>query len=484
MAVKPPKVHTAPGYTGEAPRVITTGPGPIAAPRLGIWELAWPAILNNLLHSMVGLVGIKMVGSLGAGAVAAVTTGNRIFFILQALLMAVTAGTTALVARAWGAGDRDEAERVNRASMWVCLSISLLITFPAVLFADPLARFFRLEEETLLLAATYIRWISLFNAAFALQFVLSVALRAAGDARTPLWIGALTNIANIILLYALVYGRLGFPALGVAGAAIAGGAAFAIGSVAFVYLWLRGYLILGIGPPRCLERARVLRLVNIGYPAGLEQVVWQGGFVLFLWIVSLYGTAPYAAYGIGVSILSFSFLIGWGFSIAASTLVGQHLGAGDPDGATRSGWRAARLSLVSMVVFGFAIVAGAWPLARWMIDDSEVVRLTVVFIYVLGGLQPLMAIEFALTGSLRGAGDTRFPLLTVLLGLVCVRCVLAGFFAWLDFSVEWIFYALIADYIVKATMLTLRFRSGRWKSVIAGSANGEAWDERNGGGSN
>jgi len=397
-----------------------------------------------------------------------VTTGNRVFFVLQALLMAVTAGTTALVARAWGAGDRDEAERVNRASVWVCLGISLAITLPAIAFADPLARVFRLEEETLLLAATYIRWISVFNAAFALQFVLSVALRAAGDARTPLWIGALTNIVNLILLYVLVYGRLGFPALGAAGAAIAAGAAFAVGSLVFVYLWVRGYLLLGIGPPRCLERARVRRLVNIGYPAGLEQLVWQGGFIVFLWIVSFYGTAPYAAYGIGVSILAFSFLIGWGFSIAASTVVGQHLGAGDPDGAARSGWRAARLSVISMVVFGLAIIAGAGPLARWVIDDPEVVRLTVVFIYVLGALQPLMAMEFALTGSLRGAGDTRFPLLTVLSGLIFVRCVLAGFFAWLDFSVEWIFYALIGDYIVKATMLTLRFRGGRLKTVIKG----------------
>jgi putative MATE family efflux protein len=448
------------------PRGITTTQEPRTLPALGIWELAWPAILNNLLHALVGLVGIKIVGALGASAVAAVTTGNRVFFVLQALLMAVTAGTTALVARAWGAGDRDEAERVNRVSMWVCLGISLAVTLPAVVFADPLARFFRLEEETVLLAATYIRWISLFNAGFALQFVLSVALRAAGDTRTPLWIGALTNIVNLILLYLLVYGRLGFPALGVAGAAIAGGAAFAIGSLVFVYLWVRGYLLLGIGPPRCLERARVHRLVNIGYPAGLEQLVWQGGFIAFLWIVALYGTAPYAAYGIGVSLLAFSFLIGWGFSIAASTLVGQHLGAGDPEGATRSGWRAARLSVISMVVFGLAIIAGAWPLARWMIDDPEVVRLTVVFIYVLGSLQPLMAMEFALSGSLRGAGDTRFPLLTVLSGLIFVRCVLAGIFAWLDFSVEWIFYALIADYIVKATMLTLRFRGGRWKTVI------------------
>ena len=466
MTVKDPKVDTAPAYTGEATQVVTTTQEAPAGPMLGIWELAWPAIANNVLHSMVGLVGIKIVGSLGASAIAAVTVGNRIFFVLQALLMAITAGTTALVARSWGAGDRDEAERVHRASMWLCLAISLVITVPAVIFADPLARFFRLEEETILLAATYIRWISIFNAGFAVQFVLSVALRAAGDTRTPLWIGALTNIANLILLYALVYGRFGFPVLGVAGAAIAGGASFAIGSVVFLWLWLRGYLLLGIGPPRCLERERVRRLVHIGYPAGLEQVVWQGGFIVFLWIVALYGTAPYAAYGIGVNILSFSFLIGWGFSIAASTLVGQHLGAGDLEGATSSGWRAARLSVISMVVFGIAIIAGAWPISRWMIDDPEVVRLTVVFIYVLGSLQPLMAMEFALTGSLRGAGDTRFPLLTVLAGLILVRCVLCGIFAWLDFSVEWIFYALIGDYIVKATMLTLRFRGERWKTAI------------------
>ena len=148
-------------------------------------------------------------------------------------------------------------------------------------------------------------------------------------------------------------------------------------------------------------------------------------------------------------------------------LVGQHLGAQDPDGAARSGWRATRYSLVSMIVFGLAIVLFAQPLAEFMIDDPEVVRLTVVFIYVLGGCQPLMAIEFALSGALRGAGDTRFPLIVVFTGLIAVRCVLAGYFAWRDFGVEWIFYALIADYIVKAVLLTARFRGGRWKTVIS-----------------
>jgi putative MATE family efflux protein len=437
-----------------------------SAPALRIWPLAWPAIVGNLLHSTVGMVDIKIVGSLGAPAVAAVTTGNRIFFVLQALLMAVTAGTTALVARAWGAGDRGEAERVTFASLGVAVGIALAMSLLGIVFADPLAHVFRLEPRTVELAAVFIRWISVFQIAFAVQFVLGVALRAAGDTRTPLWIGALTNVVNIVLVYGLVYGRFGLPSLGVMGAAIASGLAFVVGDLVFVALWLRGNLLLGVRRPGAFAADRVQRLLRIGYPAALEQGVWQGGFILFLWIVSLYGTAPYAAYGIGVNILSFSFVVGFGFSIAASTLVGQHLGARDAEGAARSGWRATGSAVASMVVLGLGIVLVAEPIARFLLDDPEVVRRTVQFIWILGAVQPLMAIEFSLGGALRGAGDTRFPFFTVLAGLIGVRCVLAAVFAALGLDVAFVFAALIGDYIVKASMLTARFRSGRWRTVL------------------
>jgi putative MATE family efflux protein len=341
------------------------------------------------------------------------------------------------------------------------------MTLPGILFAEPLAAFFRLEAETIALAATFIRWLSVFNIAFAVMFVLGTALRAAGDVRTPLWTGALTNVINVVLVYALVYGRFGLPELGVAGAAIASGTAFGVGSLVLLWLWVRGWLPLGVGSAGVLDRARLGRLLHVGYPAGLEQAVWQGGFLAFLWIVALYGTAPYAAYGIGVNILSFSFVVGFGFSIAASTLVGQHLGAQDPLGAARRGWRAMWLSIAAMAGLGLIIIAAAENIASFMIDDPEVVRLTVAFIYVLGAVQPLMAIEFALGGALRGAGDTRFPLIAVLAGLIGVRVPLAGFFAWRELSVEWVFAALMADYVVKAAVLTVRFRSGRWKTVIS-----------------
>jgi putative MATE family efflux protein len=275
-----------------------------------------------------------------------------------------------------------------------------------------------------------------------------------------------------VLAYSLVYGKFGMPALGVAGAALAGGIAFVVGAGILMLMWLRGQLLIGRGGrlAETFSGGRLRRIVDIGYPAGVEQLVWQGGFVAFLWVVSLYGTAAYAAYGIGVSLLSFSFLIGFGFSIAASTLVGQRLGARDPDGATQGGWRAMRLSLVAMVGFGLTIVLAARPLARFMIDDPEVIELTVFFIYVLGSVQPLMAIEAALGGALRGAGDTRFPLFTVFCGLIGARLPLAAFFAWRGLPVEWIYAALIADYIVKALLLTALFRSGRWQRVVSDRA--------------
>jgi len=431
----------------------------------GILQLAWPAVLGNLLYSTVAMVDIKIVGSLGASAVAAVTTGNRIFFVFQAVIMATSAGTTAMVARAWGAGDRDEAERITKVSVIVGAAVGLLLSLPGVLFSDALASIFRLEADTIAQASDFIFYLSFFNGSFAIAMILGTAIRAAGDTLTPLWLGAITNVVNVVLVYALVYGRLGAPEMGVKGAAIATGAAFTLGAALSLLFWLKGWFRIGYARGPSFSSERLRSLFKIGYPSGLEQGAIQLGFILFLWIVSFYGTAPYAAYGIGVQILSFSFVIGFGFSIAASTHVGQLLGAKDPEGATQSGWRALNLSVASMVVLGALIIIFAEPIARFMIDDEEVVRLTVIFIYILGAMQPLMAIEFTLGGALRGAGDTRFPLITTILGLVIVRGSFAALFLWLGYSVEWIFAALIADYIVKATMLVIRFRRGRWKTI-------------------
>ena len=438
-------------------------------PEFSIWELAWPAIISNLLFSVIGIVSIKVVGSLGADAVAAVTTGHRIFWGVQAVLMAISAGTTALVARAWGAGDPAEAAKLTSVSLWVGNLVAGFLMIPCVLFSYQIASVFGLDEAPTQLASEFIVYMSFFNVAFSINMILGAALRAAGDTKTPLWIGAMTNLVNVALVYVLVYGLYGLPQMGVAGAAVANGISFVVGGVIFLALWYARRLKVDVGGAGSLTLARLRQLVHIGYPAGLEQLVFQAGFVAFLWLVAFYGTAPYAAYGVGVQILSISFVVGFGFSIAGATLVGQHLGAGDPEGAAARGWRATWLAIASMVSLSVVIVLFAENIARYLIDDDEVVRLTVVFIYILGVMQPLMAVEFTLAGCLRGAGDTRFPLITTMTGLLGVRVGLATIFTLADLTAEWVYAALIGDYIVKALMLIRRFLSGKWQQVFAES---------------
>ena len=434
---------------------------------LGVWQLAWPSMLSNLLGTLGGLISMKVVGGIGPGAIAAVTSGNQIFFALQTIMMAISAGTTALVARAWGSGDYEEAIAITKTSILVAGLAALFMTLPGVLFATQIASVFGLDAQTTEMSGAFIRWSSAFNVVFALNMILGSALRAAGDAKTPLWLGVGTNVIYLGMIFVCVYGYGALPAMGVAGAAVANGVAFTIASVLLFALWRADRLKLGWNNARYWHKGRVQELVHIGYPAGVEQIIGRIGFFVFLGIIgTYYGRDAFAAYGIGVNILSVCFVVGFGFSIASSTLVGQNLGAGDPAAATRAGWRSLRLALVAMSVAAVLVIAVAGPLARFMSKDPIVVGYTISFIYILGAMMPLMAIDFSIGGALRGAGDTRHPLRATLVGLIVMRCGLAILFAWLHFSVIWIYGALIGDYLAKGAILLMRYRSGRWRKVF------------------
>ena len=436
--------------------------------QVSLFELAFPSILANLLFSAVAIVQTKFVGMLGPEALAAIGVGQRVFFALQAVLMAVSAGTTALVARAWGADDRDEASRVTMASLVAGGAFALAVTLPGILAAGPVATIFGLDAHTTELAASNVRWMSVFNLAFAVNFILGAALRAAGDAWSPLWIGAAVNVVNVPLLYLFVFGHYGFPQMGVAGAAVAGGLSFTLGSIVMVAIWLRQGFRLKYVANRWCRRERFRRLLHIGYPAGVEVAIFQAGYFIFLMLVGHnYGTVAFAAYNVGTTLMMVCFVVGFGFSIAGATLAGQHLGAGDPASAVSSGWRAAAYAIGLMTSLGLTAAVFAPQLATFFLgDEPETVRLTVQLAYIMAATTPLLAIEFAIGGALRGAGDTRFPLVATLVGLIGVRCTLAAAFVWLEWSVLWVFGATIVEFLVKGGMLIARFANGRWQAAI------------------
>ena len=430
-----------------------------------VWRLAWPTIVSNLLFTTVGFLHIKIVAQLGTTAVAAVTTGHRVFFLVQAILMGVSVAATALISRSWGAQQVRQAELVSWTSLVFSVALATVLSVPILFAPETIAGLFGLDDETTALAASFIFWLGLFNVFAAVNMMLGTALRATGDVITPLWFLLLSSVLNVTLAYLLAFGAGPLPQLGVAGVSLGGSFGAALITVAFLAFWWRGNFILKPPKPVAVDWPGFRQLIAIGAPSVLEQLIVQLAFLAFFAIVAHYGTAAYAAYGIGVTLVAFSIVIGFGFGIATATLVGQQLGAGQPELAVMAVSRSLRMSLAAMIILSILLCWFAEDLASFMIDDPQVIHLTIVFIYIIALAQPLMACEFTLGGAFRGAGDTRFPLIATFCGIILGRLIPALTFLLLGLSVNWIFLVMLFDYGIKAVLLIHRYRSRKWLNI-------------------
>ncbi len=456
----------------EDPATERTPTAGLDASLAGIWALAWPTMAAMGAATFVRFTDFAMVGDLGSAALAGVGLGGQVYWLVESAALLVPTGLAAILARGVGSGDEALVDQSFRQSLLLGSLISILSMLP--LF--PLTRWsigiYGVEDAVIDLGADYLWWRLWGTWPLALGFVFASGLRAAGDVRTPLYIGLVTNVVNVFLNWVLIYGKLGAPALGVAGSAMASTIAMFVQLALFAWLWSRERLVI---PARSRDGRPIEigwsadvdmfgRLTRIGTPAAVESGLFQIGLLFFQRIMSLFGTDAIAAYNVGAQVLAFSFIPGIGFATAAATLVGQQLGARELSAATRSGWRSAAGSIGAMTAFGALLVASAEPISSVFTNDPEVIALTVDFIWILGIAHPLIAIEFAIGGALRGAGDTLFPMISVFVGLLCIRLPLAaGLAVVLDAPVQWVWCALIADYLVKAVMLSLRFRGGRWQ---------------------
>lgn len=434
--------------------------------RAEVWALAWPVILSFALDSILGLAAMLMVGRLGAEAVGAVGLATQILGAVRAGIAAVGTGTIALVARYIGANDRDNAEEVLKQSVVWGVLVSTAIAIPVIVFAHPLMSLFQVRGPMEDMASRYLQIVMISEPFTGVFLQCASGLRGAGDTRTPLWIGGIVDVIAIILNYGLIFGKFGFPNLGVDGSAIATLIAYVLGGVIFFWAlsfdgmvlnfrWTRLWPDFGLGK----------RILRIGYPAAIEQLVIQFGFVAYVAFIASYGDKEVAAYFIGVRILALSFLPGFGFSNAAATLVGQGLGARDPAYARKAGWVSTGMAVVLMSGMGALIFVFARQIAAIFIDDPEVIKYTIGFMEALGAAQPLMAIDWTLTGGLRGAGDSRFPLFASLSGFYGLRLFLTILVWYYHGPIWWIWWSILADYVVRSTLKTWRFYQGYWETV-------------------
>ncbi len=433
-----------------------------------IWTLAWPVILSQVMASAVSLIDIAMLGRLGPDALAAVGYVTQFFWLSQAMLMAVGIACVALMARALGAEDPGRAREALAAGLLVAVVVSSAVASLVIALPFEMLSLLNAEPRVAELAVPYLRLTLLSTLLFAVSITLESGFRAARDTRTPMWVAGVVTALKTGLNALLIFGLWGFPRLDLVGAGIA---TIAAQAVAVVLLWIAAHRTparhaLGLRVSELRPRREPLAAVlRIAAPAILERVVLNLALMAYFAVLSRYGSAALAAYTVGVRVLSFSWIPGTGFAAAAATLVGHALGAADPRAAGRAGWRATRFALLVSVTLGLLYALGRGPLARVFTDDPGVIAELGPFMLLLALSQPLLGIHFTLGGALRGAGDTMTPLLAATLGNWGLRVPLAFLVAYvLEWSVVWVWAALVFDHLARAVWLALAFRAGRWRT--------------------
>lgn len=422
------------------------------------------------LASAVGVIDIAMLGRLGTGALAAVGYAMQFFYLSQAVLMAVGVACVAMMSRSLGAGEPDRARHALAASLTIALLTASVVSLLALFVPEAPIRLLGASEPIVAMAAPYFQLTIGSSLLFAVSFTYENAFRAARDARTPMIMAAAATIVKLALNWVLIFGNLGAPALGLVGAGLATVGAQAVACVLFLvaarYSVHARSLRLRSGDLRA-ARAVYRETIRLAVPGVLERLGMNLALMSYFWVLGGYGPEAVAAYTIGVRVLSFSWIPGIGFSTAASTLVGQSLGANQPRQAARAGWRAARFALGVSIVLGIGFALARDPLARLFTDDPGVLEVLRPFIVVMALSQPLLGLHFTLGGALRGAGDTLTPLWAALLGNWGLRVPLALFFAFvLDWSVLWVWFALSFDHLARSAWMAIAFRRGRWAENV------------------
>ena len=429
--------------------------------RRSVMALALPVTVSSLLQRTEGIVAVFLVGGLGAIPIAAVGLGQLLAFIATTLVSGLSVGTNVIVAQLWGARRHRDAGQAARHFLGLSVAASLLLMTAGLLLNRYAMQLLGAAPDVVALSLPYSTLIFLVIPFTVLLQVLSSILQGTGDTKTPMYAMIVVNLLHVCIAYPLIYGRWGMPSLGVQGAAIAVGLAEAVG---VCYLAVRCVPLLHRSAHIRFDFLRTIW--QVGAPVSGERIVQQAGILAYTKIVLLYGTVSYAAHQVGLSIESLSFLPGYGFAIAAATMVGQSIGAGKYTRAKLENWEANRLAIGIMSLMGIVFFFFPYALLRAFTSDASVIELGTLFLKIVALLQIPLALTMVLAGSLRGAGDTHFIMVATSIGMWVVRVPIALIVGvWLHLGVFYVWLAMIADWTLRMVLMLWRYRSERWRAI-------------------
>lgn len=296
-----------------------------------ILQIAWPSLCELFLTSLVSMVDTMMVGGLGAGAISAVSIATQPKFLFMNLVMALNTGTTAMVSRARGMQDRERANNILRQSMVFVTLIGIFSAIAGYIFAEPLIRFMAnggLEQEVLQQGTAYLRIQFLFFPCLSWTSVITASLKGTGQAKPSMVYNTIANLVNICFNWLLIGGKLGFPRLEVTGASLATGFGQAVAFCIALGCAFSGrfYCVLRLKNLLHFDKDIMSGIVKVGVPSMVEQLIMRFGVIFYTRTVASLGSVEFATHNIAMNIQSMSFMIGQGFAVSSTSLVGQSLG--------------------------------------------------------------------------------------------------------------------------------------------------------------
>lgn len=433
-----------------------------------VLRLAAPVTLGTLTFTLLSIVDTAMLGRLGAVPLAASGVAGVIYFALVFPISSMSVGTQTLVARRVGEGNDSLCGPILNTAFALCLLLGVPLVIAAPWLARWMAPISSTDPEVIDAGAAYLHYRFLGSPFMLINFVSRGFFAGIGKTKHQLIGSLFITATNLALDYVLIFGNAGAPAMGIRGAAVASSIALGVGSMYYLsVLALAGYRArYGVGR-RPRFAARWLRpIVRLSFPILTQRILSNGAWAIFFTIIARIGTAELAAANVIRSIYSLSIMIAIGLGVAAAALLGQNLGAGQPERAERMTWTSVQLA--SFAMFAVGILFLTVPTAIFRIYTSEAVVLATgrLPLMLLGLVQPFAGVALVLSHALQGAGNTRYVMAVefccvavylptvYLLGL---RTPLGLVGAWTGEYVYW---------LILAVAMFWKFRQGTWKSII------------------
>lgn len=434
-----------------------------------IWVLSWPVLINMCSIAVASCTEMWIAGKLGYNAQAAIGLGGQIWFLMIILAIALSAGSSALVSRFWGAKDTKQAVEAARQSIIFSIFFAFGGAFIGLLICRPLLHFLGASAEVEELGWQFLRFDLLGQIPITILWIINPIFRARGDTITPM----LTAVLTMVLVTVFDFGLTLYPFhYGVSGLGIGWGLASCISLIVSLTILRKSELGECLNIRKWfedgLQREWFIRLMKIGVPACIQDLAWVGGNIFVLKILALTAnpTASEAAWSIGMRVEEMvAGLPIFALATAIPTIVGQNLGAGRADRARRAGWQIAAIAALYGLLMACIFFFFAEPIATLMTKDKNVIGHTVSYLQIVGLAEPFVALWLVLSGALQGAGYTRRPMLVAMVTLIIIRLPLAW---WLTVPCQlgpvgtWI--SICASAILVGLSMAYLFARGRWQS--------------------